>query len=450
MRYQCLSCESEFLGWSGKCPNCGQWGTLEEIPEGMSTQLGGNSKKSLQKSSNTNSSNSDGVNYPLLKLSDKTIENSDKKRFTTGFEEFDRVLGGGVVPGEVILMSGEPGIGKSTLLLQVAGKVAHSNKKVLYVAGEESSAQIKSRFVRMSQDKTMKYADEILITEQTDVASIIAIIEKEAPELVIIDSIQTLSSDQGRGYPGSMSQMRLSAGLLSKAAKHLGTAVFLVGQINKEGLIAGPKIVEHMVDCVVYVEGDQFNVFRLVRSLKNRFGATNEVGVFEMAQNGMNEVTNPSEVFIQEMQEIPGSAIGAILKGSRVVFVEVQALVVERGMESGPLRRVANGIKKPRLDMICAVMSKRGGLFLGDKDVFVNVAGGLSIDDPIIDLAVCAALKSAVSDKAYGRKTVYVGEVGLGGEIRTFYGLKSVIKEAKRLGYKEIVSSDFVRQVKMI
>lgn len=430
------------MGWSGKCPNCGQWGTLEEMPESMQS-----SKK--DKAGSTSGRVGFGINndYPVMKLSDKSIENSDLKRFSTGFDEFNRVLGGGVVPGEVILISGEPGIGKSTLLLQVAGKVAMTGKKVLYIAGEESAAQIKARFIRFSSSKVVKYTDDIIITEQTDVASISAIIEKESPELVIIDSIQTISSDLGRGYPGSMSQMRICAGVLSKVAKQTGAAIFLVGQINKEGLIAGPKIVEHMVDCVVYIEGDQFNVFRLVRTLKNRFGATNEIGVFEMAQEGMKEVTNPSEVFIQEMQETSGSAIGAILKGSRVVFVEVQALVVERGMESGPLRRVANGIKKPRLDMICAVLTKRGGVFLGDKDVFVNVAGGLTVDDPIIDVSVCAAIKSAVSDKALGKKTVYVGEVGLGGEIRSFYGLKAVVKEAKRLGYTKIIASDTTKSI---
>jgi DNA repair protein RadA/Sms len=286
-----------------------------------------------------------------------------------------------------------------------------------------------------------------LITEQTDVTAISEIIEKESPSLVIIDSIQTITSDQGRGYQGSMSQMRICAGLLSKVAKQSGCSIFLVGQINKEGLIAGPKIVEHMVDCVVYIEGDQFNVFRLVRTLKNRFGATNEIGVFEMVQTGMSEVKNPSEVFVQEMQDISGSAIGAILKGSRVIFVEVQALVIERGMESGPLRRVANGIKKPRLDMLCAVLTKRGGVFLGDKDVFVNVAGGLVVDDPIIDVAVCAAIKSAVTEKILGKKVVYVGEVGLGGELRNFYGLKTIVKESKRLGYASVISSETVRNV---
>lgn len=455
MKYQCQSCEAEFLGWSGKCPNCNQWGTLEEVEDsvglsGFSKQITGRksaNQSSLSNSKNSKSSSSFIGSNRTVKMSEKFVENSDNKRFTTGYSELDRVLGGGIVPGEVVIMSGEPGIGKSTLLLQVVGKLAKLGKKVLYVAGEESVSQIKSRFQRVQESEKGLFSDNFLLTEDTDVSQIISIIENEGPDFVVLDSIQTLSSEFARGYPGSMSQMKMCTSLLSKVAKQTGCALVFVGQINKEGVIAGPKIVEHMVDCVLYVEGDQYNVFRLVRSLKNRFGATNEVGVFEMSQKGMVEVVNPSEVFLQEMRDSAGCAIGAILKGSRVVFVEVQALVVERGSEGGPLRRVANGIKKPRLDMLCAVLSKRGGVFLGDKDVFVNVAGGFSIDDPTIDLAVCAAIRSAVNEKSLGLKKVYVGEVGLTGEIRSFFGLSTIIKESKRLGYKEVVSSKFISTV---
>lgn len=253
-----------------------------------------------------------------------------------------------------------------------------------------------------------------------------------------------MTTYDSKGFPGSMSQVRLCGSRLIRKAKELGVPMVIVGQITKEGTIAGPKILEHSVDCVIYIEGDEFNAFRVVRGMKNRFGATNEIGVFEMRSGGMAEVLNPSQAFLESSISVPGCAVGAVIKGTRVVFVEVQALVIERESEGGPIRRVANGIKKPRLDMLCAVLSRHGGVYLGDKDVFVNIVGGLSVDDPIVDLAVCAAIKSSIKNVVNDQLSLYVGEVGLTGEVRNFVGIDQVVKEAQRLGYKKVFAPSTV------
>jgi len=265
------------------------------------------------------------------------------------------------------------------------------------------------------------------------------LIEKENFDLIVVDSIQSISSMQSRSYPGSISQVRICGAMLTHIAKIKRIPMFIVGQINKGGDIAGPKVLEHIVDCVLYLEGDQFNQYRILRGMKNRFGSTNEIGVFEMTGNGLQEVGNPSLVFLENDTKSSGSAIGAVLQGSRVVFVEVQALVIERESTGGPMMRVANGIKKPRLDMLCAVMSRKGGVFLGDKDVFVNIVGGLNINDPCIDLAICAAIKSSAKDKVLDKESVYVGEVGLTGEVRGSWGVSAIIDEAQRVGYKSAI-----------
>jgi len=257
--------------------------------------------------------------------------------------------------------------------------------------------------------------------------------------MVVVDSIQSMSSSASKSYPGSISQVRICGALLTRVSKTTGVPMFIVGQINKGGDIAGPKVLEHIVDCVLYIEGDQFNQYRILRGIKNRFGSTNEIGVFEMRSDGLTEVGNPSLLFLETDLKSSGSAISAILQGSRVVFVEVQALVVEREGEAGPLRRVANGIKKPRLDMLCAVMSRKGGVFLGDKDVFVNIVGGLNVNDPAVDLAICAAIKSSVKDIPLDNDTIYFGEVGLTGEVRGTWGLSSVMDEAQRSGYSKVI-----------
>lgn len=426
MKYICSACGSEFLKWSGKCSVCGEWGTLEEAPEEITTAKDTRVEKA-------SASYKAITKYDTKASSKKT---SQRDRLSTGFEEFDRVLGGGLVQGEVALISGEPGVGKSTMLLQVAVNIAQKGR-ILYVCGEESPVQLISRLKRLSGDT--KSAENIMVTDDIAVERIVNLVQEEKFDLVIVDSIQSVISESSRGYQGSISQVRASGALLTRLAKTSGTPVILVGQVSKTGDIAGPKILEHIVDCVLYIEGGEFNQYRILRGMKNRFGSTNEIGVFEMTSKGLLEIGNPSLVFLDSKSAVSGSAIGSILQGSRVVFVEVQALVLERASEVGPLRRVANGIKKPRLDMLCAVLSRRGSVFLGDKDVFVNVVGGITVSDPAVDLAVCAAIKSAVKDSVLDRNTIYFGEVGLTGEIRGTWGLESVLSEASRVGYKKVV-----------
>ncbi|MBU1119764.1 DNA repair protein RadA [Patescibacteria group bacterium] len=423
MKYICTACGTESLKWSGKCPSCGQWGTLEESEE-LPVEKSGTKVGTAAKYES------------ILQEESKTF--SSDTRISTGYQEVDRVLGAGLIPGEVVLISGEPGIGKSTLLMQVVLKF--SDKKILYVCGEESPGQLNSRLVRLSNNKSSsKIGQNFMVTEDICVENIVALIEKENFNLIVVDSIQSISSMQSRSYPGSISQVRICGAMLTHIAKIKRIPMFIVGQINKGGDIAGPKVLEHIVDCVLYLEGDQFNQYRILRGMKNRFGSTNEIGVFEMTGSGLQEVGNPSLVFLENDTKSSGSAIGAVLQGSRVVFVEVQALVVERESTGGPMMRVANGIKKPRLDMLCAVMSRKGGVFLGDKDVFVNIVGGLNINDPCIDLAICAAIKSSAKDKVLDKESVYVGEVGLTGEVRGSWGVGAIIDEAQRVGYKSAI-----------
>lgn len=418
MKYICSSCGTEFLKWSGKCPSCNEWGTLEEVEDTVSSKEG---KKAVHAAS-----------YKLIgEETDSNIKRYD--RVSSGFSEVDRVLGGGLIPGEVVLISGEPGIGKSTLLMQIV--LRYKAKKILYVCGEESPGQLHSRLIRLSNSST---PSNFMITEDVTAENIVSLIDTEDFDLVVVDSIQSLSASQSRGYPGSIGQVRICGAMLTHIAKIRRVPMFIVGQINKGGDIAGPKVLEHIVDCVLYLEGDQYNRYRILRGMKNRFGSTNEIGVFEMTGSGLVEVGNPSLIFLENDTKSSGSAIGAVLQGSRIVFVEVQALVVEREGAAGPMMRVANGIKKPRLDMLCAVMSRKGGVFLGDKDVFVNIVGGLNINDPAIDLAVCAAIKSSAKDIPLDRENVYVGEVGLTGEVRGTFGVDSVASEAERVGYKSL------------
>ncbi len=423
MKYICTACGTESLKWSGKCPSCGQWGTLEESEELPAEKSGAKVGTAAQYES----------------ILQKESENfASDTRMSTGYVEVDRVLGSGLIPGEVVLISGEPGIGKSTLLMQIVLKF--SDKKILYVCGEESPGQLNSRLVRLSDSKSSsKVGQNFMVTEDICVENIVALIEKENFDLIVVDSIQSISSMQSRSYPGSISQVRICGALLTHVAKIKRIPMFIVGQINKGGDIAGPKVLEHIVDCVLYLEGDQFNQYRILRGMKNRFGSTNEIGVFEMTGNGLQEVGNPSLVFLENDTKSSGSAIGAVLQGSRVVFVEVQALVVERESTGGPMMRVANGIKKPRLDMLCAVMSRKGGVFLGDKDVFVNIVGGLNINDPCIDLAICAAIKSSAKDNVLDKESIYVGEVGLTGEVRGSWGVGAIVDEAQRVGYKNAI-----------
>ncbi len=428
MKFLCGKCGYESLKWEGKCSSCGEWGSLEEFNEPVESK---GVIKDIAAS----------VHIDELEKTFSKRKGGITSRLSSGFEELDRVLGGGFVKGQVVLLAGEPGVGKSTLLLQVALNVS-KQKKVLYVSVEESLTQIYSRYKRLG-GKGAK--NDLMFSEELVTEKIVNLLEKEHPTLCIIDSIQALESAQVSGITGGVSQIRSNGYILTKAAKRLGIPIILVGQITKDGFVAGPKVLEHIVDSVLNLHGDEFNMYRILRGMKNRYGATSEIGVFEMNSSGMVEVKDPSQIFLQEGEDSFGSAVSAVLKGTRVMFVEIQALTSDVPAENIPPRRVANGIKKSRLDMLCAVLTRRGGVYLNNKDVFVNVVGGLKIDEPSIDLAICAAIKSAVAEKSLDNKYVYVGEVGLTGEVRACVGWDLILKESSRLGYKGIYSSRYLK-----
>lgn len=427
MKFLCNDCGYESLKWEGRCSGCGQWGTLEEFKEITSKD---SSVKEVGKS----------VDISNLK---KEFSASKEKRLSSGFDEFDRVLGGGFVRGQVVLVAGEPGVGKSTLLLQSALEISKKSK-VLYVSVEESLSQIYSRYKRLSKSKRATNKG-LMFSEEVVTEKVVNLLEKEKPSLCIIDSIQALESANATGATGGAAQIRTNGYILTKAAKKLGVPIILVGQITKDGVVAGPKVLEHVVDSVLNLHGDEFNLYRVLRSMKNRYGATSEIGVFEMGEGGLIEVKDPSQIFIQERENSFGSSVGAVLKGTRVMFLEIQALTSDVVAENIPPRRVANGIKKSRLDMLCAVLGRRGGIYLHDKDVYINVVGGLKVDDPSVDLAVCSAIKSAVLEESLSSKFVYVGEVGLTGEVRGCFGWDLILKESERLGYKGIYASKFLK-----
>ncbi len=427
MKFLCNECGYESLKWEGRCSGCDQWGTLEEFKEISSKD------SSVQEVG-------ESIDVASLK---KEFSKSREKRLSSGFDEFNRVLGGGFVKGQVVLVAGEPGVGKSTLLLQVALEISN-NSKVLYVSVEESLSQIYSRYERLSKEAKSK-SKNLIFSEEVVTEKVANLLEKEKPSLCIIDSIQALESADNVGVTGGASQIRTNGYILTKAAKKLGVPVILVGQITKDGVVAGPKVLEHVVDSVLNLHGDEFNMYRILRSMKNRYGATSEIGVFEMGEGGLIEVKDPSQIFIQERRDSFGSSVSAVLKGTRVMFVEIQALTSDVVAENIPPRRVANGIKKNRLDMLCAVLGRRGGIYLNDKDVYINVVGGLKVDDPSVDLAICAAIKSAVMEESLSSKFIYVGEVGLTGEVRGCFGWDSILKESKRLGYKGIYASKFLK-----
>lgn len=431
MKYFCTNCSAEFLRWSGKCSSCAQWDSLVEIED-------------EKESSSSKGRSASAVSRKITEYA--AVKSSESQRISSGFDEFDRVLGGGIVKGSVSLIAGEPGVGKSTLLSQIAINMS-SNLRVFYISGEESGTQIYSRIKRLANNKDYSNLE---VCEDTNLERIEELVTSEKPDFVIVDSIQSLSSDTVRSFSGSVGQVRVCGVKLTRLAKSLNIPFVIIGQITKEGNVAGPKVLEHIVDTVLQVEGGEYSQFRIVRAVKNRFGATDEIGVFEMGIDGLTGIDNPSQAFLEKEDWGPGSALGVVLRGSRVVFVEVQALVVERNSEVGPLRRVANGIKKPRLDMICAVVSRRGGVYLGDKDVFVNVVGGVDIDDPSLDLAICVAIKAASSDKTVDNNYVYYGEVSLNGGIRKGFSFKSVEKESKRLGYKLVTKSEKFQNIKSL
>ena len=420
--YFCQHCGSQYAKWQGQCSSCKQWNTIvEEVVQ--------KPEKNDWKSTSTASKKR--VSKPL-KVNE--IDGSEEARLNTLDAEFNRVLGGGIVPGSLTLLGGEPGIGKSTLLLQVSLKLPY---KTLYVSGEESQKQIKMRAQRVNPNN-----DTCYILTETKTQNIFKQIEVLEPEVVIIDSIQTLHSDYIEASAGSVSQIKECTTELIKFAKETSTPVLLIGHITKDGHIAGPKILEHMVDTVLQFEGDRNHVFRILRAHKNRFGSTNELGIYEMQGSGLREVTNPSDVLISKKdEELSGNAIAVTLEGMRPLLIEVQALVSTAVY--GTPQRSATGFNAKRLNMLLAVLEKRAGFRLGAKDVFLNITGGINVDDPAIDLAVVAAILSSNEDEAIQKDYSFAGEVGLSGEIRPVQRVEQRILEAEKLGFTTIFVSKY-------
>lgn len=416
--FYCQNCGTSYSKWQGQCTSCNNWNTIaEEIIQ------------KEKKSWNINSTSKKRTVKPT-KISD--IETSQEARLKTTSNEFNRVLGGGIVPGSLILLGGEPGIGKSTLLLQLALRLPF---KTLYVSGEESMQQIKMRAERITRNSELCY-----ILTETKTQNIFKQIENMTPDIVVIDSIQTLHTNYVESSAGSISQIRECTSELIKFAKETATPVLLIGHITKDGHIAGPKILEHMVDTVLQFEGDRNHIFRILRSLKNRFGSTNEIGIFEMLGNGLREVSNPSEILLSKnTEQLSGNAIAVSLEGMRTLLVEIQALVSTAVY--GTPQRSSTGYNAKRLNMLLAVLEKRAGFRLGTKDVFLNITGGISVDDPAIDLAVIAAIMSSNEDIVINKDICLAGEVGLSGEIRPVNKIDQRILEAEKLGFSKILVS---------
>ena len=421
----CKNCGYESPKWSGKCPSCNEWNSfIEEIIHKESAT----SKQSWKES--------DSKNSKSIEIND--VETNEQDRIISKDDELNRVLGGGIVPGSLVLVAGEPGIGKSTLFLQDA--LMMHNLRILYISGEESEQQIKMRANRIN----IKHDAFFLLTE-TSTQTIFQEIKKIKPELVIVDSIQTLQSSYIDSSPGTISQIRECTAEFQRFAKETQTPVFLIGHITKDGSIAGPKLLEHMVDTVLQFEGDQHYAYRILRTTKNRFGSTAELGIYEMTGVGMKPVANPSDILINQKEEqLSGIAIGATMEGLRPLLVEVQALVTPSVY--GTPQRTASGFDLRRLQLLLAVLEKRGGFHFGTKDVFVNIAGGLKIEDPAIDLAMVMALLSSYEDMPLSQKTCFAGEIGLSGEIRAVNRIDQRISEAEKLGFEKIIISKYNRR----
>jgi|TARA_B110000263_G_scaffold189034_1_gene166675 DNA repair protein RadA/Sms len=417
--YFCQSCGTQSSKWLGKCPSCNEWNTFVE-------------EYITKKKTGKDGYISSKINHPKL-ISE--IDYSNEKRIITNDKELNRVLGGGIVPGSLILLGGDPGIGKSTLLLQFS--LSSKSKKILYVSGEESEKQIKMRAERINKD-----SNHCFILTETSINNIFQEIEKLQPDILVIDSIQTIYTSSLESTPGSVSQIRECTSELIKFAKETETAVFLIGHINKDGAIAGPKVLEHMVDTVLQFEGDRNYIYRIIRTIKNRFGSASELGVYEMSQTGLREVSNPSEILISE-RDTPTSGVGiaATLEGARPLLVEIQSLV-STAVYGNP-QRSATGFDTKRMNMLLAVLEKRCGFKLGSKDVFLNITGGIKINDTAIDLAVVCSILSSDQDIALDTHICFAGEIGLSGEIRAVNRIENRIKEAAKLGYKQIIISKY-------
>ena len=415
--FLCTNCGNESVKWAGRCPACGQWNTLEEY-----------TPTPIAKNSGTSS----GVRSAAVAKRLSEVKTDAAQRFGTGMSELDRVLGGGAVKGSLVLVSGAPGIGKSTLLLQICEFILRE-QTVLYVSGEESESQLKLRAQRLGVK-----GDDLFLLCETNLDDILTAADRLKPDLLIVDSVQTLYSEDKPASPGSVTQVRECTMRLMQYCKGSGLTVFIVGHINKEGAIAGPKVLEHMVDCVLYFEGESHTSHRLLRAAKNRFGSTNEIGVFEMRDCGLAEVTNPSEMLLSgRPQGTPGTCVAAVMEGTRPILAEVQALVSPSTL-SVP-RRTSNGLDYNRAAMLLAVLEKRGGLRFSNADVYLNVVGGLRLDEPAADLAIVISVASAAQDKPVPDTLAAVGEVGLTGEIRAVNHLAQRLNELHRLGFKQCI-----------
>ena len=414
--FVCGQCGYESAKWNGKCPSCGAWNSFEEVETTVSKKSVSVSKKSAD------------VSDKILCINE--IEAADNEvRYKTGLNELDRVLGGGLVKGSVVLLSGEPGIGKSTILLQIC-RFLGGNHTILYISGEESVRQIKLRAGRLGVE-----SENLYLLALTDAETVCDAIVENKPDIVIVDSIQTMSIRDISSAPGSITQVRECTNMLMRTAKSEEIPMFIVGHVNKDGAIAGPKVMEHIVDAVLFFEGERNLSYRILRAVKNRFGSTNEIGVFEMGDSGLKEVENPSLMLLSgRPADVSGSCVACVMEGSRPILAEVQALVTKSGF-SAP-RRVSTGFDYNRLALIIAVLEKRLGFFFGQLDVYVNVVGGLRIDEPAADLSIALALYSGITDKPIDEKLLAFGEIGLGGELRSVSHIAQRISEAQRLGFK--------------
>lgn len=429
--YFCQNCGHESSKWMGQCPGCREWNTFVE--ESVSAKSAGKSIKKAQKQE---------------PVSLREIDLQEDERKTSGIAELNRVLGGGIVPGSLVLVGGDPGIGKSTLLLQVCQHLANRKAKVLYISGEESLRQIKLRAQRVGE-----ISDSLLLLCETNLQAIREIIERQRPEVVIIDSIQTMYDEEISSAPGSVSQVRESTNVLMQIAKGLNIAIFIVGHVTKEGNVAGPRVLEHMVDTVLYFEGDRHASYRILRGVKNRFGSTNEIGVFEMCNNGLEEVKNPSEFLLSGKPEgASGSVVACSMEGTRPILIEIQALVCQSNF--GIPRRTAAGTDFNRVNLLMAVLEKRAGMNMSSCDAYVNIAGGIKMNEPAIDLGIVLALVSSYRDLVIPDSMLVFGEVGLSGEVRAVNMAEQRVLEAKKLGFEAVmlpkVCESSVRQIKGI
>lgn len=413
----CQSCGYESSKWMGQCPGCREWNTFVE--------------ETVDKKGEKILSSDHGKTHKPVSLNSVVME--QEERIQTGMQEFDRVLGGGIVPGSLVLVGGDPGIGKSTLLLQICQILSQMKRSTLYISGEESLQQIKIRADRIGQ-----FTDSLHLLCETNLNTIRAMIEREKPQIVIIDSIQTMYSEDITSAPGSVSQVREATSAFMQIAKGVGITIFIVGHVTKEGVVAGPRVLEHMVDTVLYFEGDRHAAYRILRSVKNRFGSTNEIGVFEMGSNGLKQVLNPSEYMLSGKPEgASGSIVTCSLEGTRPILLEVQALVCRSNF--GIPRRTAAGADMNRLNLLMAVLEKRNGMPMGNCDAYVNIAGGIRMTEPALDLGIVLALVSSFKDISISEKTICFGEVGLSGEVRAVNMAQQRVQEAKKLGFETCI-----------